>query len=923
MKNAMLPSWVLDIPSSASRHAYPSFLNRLVRPGVLALLASLCFGLSAAAQEALEWTWMGGSSSHNQASVYGTLGTPAAGNIPGGRYVASSWTDSSGHLWLFGGYGYDANDVSGDLNDLWEFDPSTSQWAWMSGSKSANHPGVFGTLGTPAAGSVPGGRYGASNWTDSSGHFWLFGGDGYDAHGNYGYLSDLWEFNPSTNQWAWMCGSSSANQPGVYGTFGTSAAGNTPGGREGAAAWTDRNGHLWLFGGLGNDAYGGLGYLNDLWEFNPSTNQWAWRGGSLGDNSSAGMYGTLGTPAAGNTPGSRSSALSWTDSSGHFWLFGGNGLGYGSSAQAAYGSLNDLWEFNPSTNQWAWMGGSSSINQPGVYGTLGTPAAGNIPGNRREASSWTDNSGHLWLFGGVSFDGDYGFLNDLWEFNPSTNKWAWMGGSSSLNQPSVYGALGTPAAGNIPGGRQDASSWTDSSGHLWLFGGAGFDGNASYGALNDLWIYQLAPAALPPVALLSSTSLSFGSLNVGGSSASQSVTLSNTGGSPLSVTGISVTGANAASFAFANSCGSTLAVGASCSIHGHFAPQTTGALTAAITITDNAAGSPQSIALSGTGVNPTTVSLSSTSLSFGSVGVGGASASQQVTLTNTGASTLFLTSIHVTGAAASSFVFANSCVSTLAAGANCSIHGHFAPTAGGALTAAVTITGSATGSPQTIALSGTGVEPAVSLSAASLGFSAQQIGTPSATQQLTLTNTGGAHLALAGIAVTGADASSFVFTNTCGPSLGAGSNCTIRGHFAPTAAGALSAAITITDDAPGSPQSVALSGTGAANPTTISLSSTSLSFGTVRVGSASASQQVTLTNTGASTLSITGVSVTGANASSFVFGNNCGSSLPAGSSCSIHGHFAPTATGHLTAAIAIIDSASGSPQSIALSGTGQ
>ncbi len=127
--------------------------------------------------------------------------------------------------------------------------------------------------------------------------------------------------------------------------------------------------------------------------------------------------------------------------------------------------------------EWTWMGGSNAGQKPGVYGTLGTPAAGNIPGSRFSASSWSDSSGNFWLFGGVGYDGngDYGLLNDLWEFNPSTNEWAWMGGSNMICfgaiEDGVYGTLGTPAAGNIPGCRWSASSWTDSSGNFWLFGG--------------------------------------------------------------------------------------------------------------------------------------------------------------------------------------------------------------------------------------------------------------------------------------------------------------------------------------------------------------------------------------------------------------------------------------------------------------------
>jgi len=191
-------------------------------------------------------------------------------------------------------------------------------------------------------------------------------------------------------------------------------------------------------------------------------------------------------------------------------------------------------------------------------------------------------------------------------------------------------------------------------------------------------------------------------------SGSAVVTLTNSGTAALSITGISVTGANASSFVFANTCGTSLAAGANCTIHGHFGPLVAGALTAAITIADNAAGSPQSISLSGTGIAAPIVSLTATKLSFGTEKVGVMSGSQTVTLTNTGGATLSITSISLTGANASSFVFANSCGATLAAGANCTIHGHFTPTLTGALTAAITIADNAAGSPQTITLSGTG-----------------------------------------------------------------------------------------------------------------------------------------------------------------------------------------------------------------------
>jgi N-acetylneuraminic acid mutarotase len=444
----------------------------------------------------------GSSSTRNAVGVYGTLGVASISNVPGGREWAASWTDSSGNLWLFGGFGYDSTGISyGDLNDLWEFNPTNKQWAWMSGSNTVGtthgQPGVYGTLGVAATSNVPGGRVGAVSWTDGSGNLWLFGGSGLDSNGDGAWLNDLWKFNPTNKQWIWMSGSetggASGGQPGVYGTLGVAATSNVPGGRIGAISWTDRTGNLWLFGGTNAVSDG---CFNDLWVFNPTNKEWTWVSGSSTANAS-GVYGTQGVPAAANVPGGRSSAISWIDSSGNVWLFGGNSV-YSNGAQSgAY--FNDLWEFNPTNKQWTWVSGSATINAPGIYGTLGAPASSNVPGSRNGAISWKDSSDNLWLFGGggvASILGTYGYLNDLWQFSPTTKQWTWISGSNTVDiegaigQPGVYGTLGTPAPSNVPGNRFDSVSWIDSSGNLWLFGGAGVDSTGAASDLNDLWRYQ-------------------------------------------------------------------------------------------------------------------------------------------------------------------------------------------------------------------------------------------------------------------------------------------------------------------------------------------------------------------------------------------------------------------------------------------------
>ena len=442
----------------------------------------------------------------------------------------------------------------------------------------------------------------------------------------------------------------------------------------------------------------------------------------------------------------------------------------------------------------------------------------------------------------------------------------------------------------------------------------------SLDVLNAVQTISLSGTGVAPVTL-SASSLKFPSTTVGLASASQTVTVTNTGTAALTITSISVTGTNASSFVFANSCGTSLAVGANCTIHGHFAPTASGALTAAITMNDSATNSPQTISLSGTGVEPP-VTFSATTLTFPSTIEGESSGSQSVTMTNTGTAALTISSITMTGAGASSYVFANSCGASLAVGANCTIHGHFGPVATGTLKATITITDSAASSPQSIAITGTGLAGPVTLSAYSLSFGSVKVGSASASQTVVITNTGTAALSITGTAVTGTDASSFVFASTCGASLAVGANCNIHGHFGPASTGALTATIKINDSATTSPQTITVTGTGLpAAPVT--LSATSIAFPATKVGSSSASDYVTMTNTGTAALTITSIAVTGTGASQFDFANNCGTSLAVGASCTIHGHFAPTATGPKTAAVTITSSAAGSPESIALSGTGQ
>lgn len=333
----------------------------------------------------------------------------AQANVPGARAQGTYWTDASGNLWLFGGEGYDSTGTFGvGLNDLWEFNTSTKQWTWMSGSNTAGALSVYGTLGVADPTNVPGARFGSVGWVDTNGALWLFGG------GGPGFNNDLWRFDPATGEWTWVGGSNVGNQSGVYGSRGVANPSNVPGGREEMVAWTDKQGNFWLFGGWGVDItqVNGAGIFNDLWEYSPSSNQWTWMSGS-NTSGQQGTYGQQGTASSANVPGARYASMSWTDASGNLWLFGGYSQTNDSTGNGLV--FNDLWEFNVTSKQWAWMAGSSSPNGAAQYGTLGVGAVGNTPGAREIGVTWADSSGNLWLFGGggLSVSSEE---NDLWRW---------------------------------------------------------------------------------------------------------------------------------------------------------------------------------------------------------------------------------------------------------------------------------------------------------------------------------------------------------------------------------------------------------------------------------------------------------------------------------------------------------------------------
>ncbi len=382
---------------------------------------------------------------------------PPPAVVPGGRLGSATWTDTSGNFWLFGG-----SNGNNFRNDLWKYNTAAfnggnytdteGQWSMVGGSNLTDQPGTY-TGGTP----FPGARTNAVTWTDGSGNFWLFGGYGYDGQtpAVLGSLNDLWEY--TAGNWVFVSGGNTnkANQNGNYGTQGTAASTNVPGGRQEAVGWADANGNLWLFGGEGQDSAGtAFGILNDLWVYNIASNQWTWVAGStlanqtgtypaqpvVGASNTTDAAGTCGlaigdsaipcSPISltGALPGSRWGASGWIDASGNLWLFGGWGLD--STGTNGNGALNDLWVYTPNSTTgqpgtWAWVKGSNTGGQNGVYGDELIPYKTYelwTPGGRSNGTSWVDQNHQFWLFGGAGYDSTSttgnGYLNDMWRYLP-------------------------------------------------------------------------------------------------------------------------------------------------------------------------------------------------------------------------------------------------------------------------------------------------------------------------------------------------------------------------------------------------------------------------------------------------------------------------------------------------------------------------
>jgi hypothetical protein len=434
---------------------------------------------------------------------------------------------------------------------------------------------------------------------------------------------------------------------------------------------------------------------------------------------------------------------------------------------------------------------------------------------------------------------------------------------------------------------------------------AGWNGCAVFGY--QTFLISQGTGGGTPLITATPTSITFKAKQaVGSMSVSQPVTVKNTGSGPTTVS-ISASG----DFSQTNNCG-TLNAGASCTVNVSFAPTAVGIISGAITITDTAANSPQTVSLTGTGITP--LSFSPTSLAFGSVAVGSSSASKSVTLTNNSSNVLSLSqsisgNYAITGSG-------TTCGATLASNSTCKIAVIFTPTAKATIGGALTIVDGAAFSPQNVGLSGSGTGSVVSplkFTPTSAKFTSQAVGTTSMIKTVSVKNVSANSLTISSIAASGNFSAS-----GCVGALAANTTCTLSITFSPTISGSIKGAVTINDSAAVNQQVLGVSGT-AVLPVT--LSSTSLTFPAQTVGTTSAAQTVTLSNNQNSVLN--GLNIAASGDYAIAAGGSCTTSVAVNATCTFNVTFSPNKTGTIKGAVTVTDSAVGSPQIMKLTGTGQ
>jgi len=400
--------------------------------------------------------------------------TPNGLGSPGVRGYHSFTRLPNDSVLLFAGSGDvdSAEPLGGNSNGLWRFDPQANQWYFLSGNKTLNSPGLYTSSGNgyPSARGLP-----AAALLSNLSLIYFSG-----LQNTSMYFNDLWRYDTQTNKWYFMNGNSVINSLGSYTTLATPSA------RYDVSFAVLLNESLIAFGGIGFNASNVTGYLNDLWRYEPLSNQWFFINGNKTLNVLSSYSETL-------MPGGRGGYSMVTLANNTVLLFGGVG-----TFIATNGYTNEMWLYDPSLNIYYFVNGITTPNFLGNNSTVGL----GFPGSR--TTSFTPFlNGSIFLFGGYGFDtSNYytDYLNDAWRYDPNTNLWYFLVGNESINTLPNFDGY------NVPNGRLSPTVVLSNSSAIFFGGRANFSGGEVF--INDVWIFGICDCAFGACSSINSLSCS-------------------------------------------------------------------------------------------------------------------------------------------------------------------------------------------------------------------------------------------------------------------------------------------------------------------------------------------------------------------------------------------------------------------------------
>ena len=423
----------------------------------------------------------------NLVTSYGQKGVFSATNCPGNRVNSITFTDSSGNLFLFDGGAY-------QVNDLWKYDITLQQWAWVSGYNDTS--GVMGTLGPIGVASqnyFPASRLTCKPILGNDGMVYIYGGQptfttGADSRTN------LWRYNPTTNEWTLLSNKiipiNTSGNGQVLGEIGVEAPANHPGKLVNYTSWFYNN-CLWYFSGTNESSTDASLVQKKIWKFNLATQQWVCM---KNPSTVLGIFGQQQVSDSNNTPPSLIDMSNATVINHEAYFIGGNELGGNSTTTNTFGLHNSLWKYNMLTNEWTWVKGTIFTNRPAFYGKKGVERVDNIPECKRNTLLWNDN-GTLKTFGGRTSKGS---TVEFWNFNTTTNNFTWVDGKSlAFNSPigsestSYIDDANVPSIFNLPA-INTTMKWGEKGSKLWYITGYG---SASAGINGAMWEYDVTTSS--------------------------------------------------------------------------------------------------------------------------------------------------------------------------------------------------------------------------------------------------------------------------------------------------------------------------------------------------------------------------------------------------------------------------------------------